>query len=201
MLARTRRIQLAFAAGIALLAGAAAGAAWVSVTKSLSAPSGSAIGGPFTLVDSDGRTISDTDFGGKWLLIYFGYTHCPDACPTALNTIAEALDQLGPSRSKLQALFITLDPARDTAAVLKDYTGAFNAGIVGLTGTPEQIAAAAHEYRITYAKQPSAAGDGEYGIDHTSIIFLMDPTGHLSSIFSHETPPDRMARRIREAAG
>jgi protein SCO1/2 len=159
-----------------------------------------AVGGPFTLVDQDGRNVTDANFRGKWLLIYFGYTHCPDACPTALNDIAEALDRLGPSRGKIQPLFITLDPDRDTPPVLKDYTGAFAAGIVGLTGTAAQVAAAAHNYRITYAKQPSEES-GEYGIEHTSIIFLMDPTGHLSSIFSHETPPDRLARRILEATG
>ena len=102
------------------------------------------IGGQFTLVDQEGHTVTDAQFRGKWLLVYFGYTHCPDACPTALNDMAEALDQLDPAkRQKVQAIFITVDPERDTPAVMKDYVGAFEgANIMGLTGTPEQVSVA-----------------------------------------------------------
>jgi protein SCO1/2 len=160
----------------------------------------SGFGGPFKLTDQDGRVVTDAEFRGKWLLLYFGYTHCPDACPTALNSIAEALDQLGPSRQKMQPIFITLDPERDTPATLKEYTGAFQAGILGLTGTPEEIAATAKEYRIAYQKHPIPEND-DYSIDHTSVIFLVDPLGHPVDLFSHETPPDRMALRIKEAMG
>ncbi len=159
----------------------------------------SGIGGPFKLVDQNGRTVTDADFRGKWLLIYFGYTHCPDACPTALNAMAEALDRLGPARDKIQALFVTLDPERDTPAVLKDYTAAFQANILGLTGSLEQIAAAAREYRIAFEKHPT--GDGDYGIDHSSLIFLVDPAGKPEAFFSDQTAPDRLARRLGEAIG
>jgi protein SCO1/2 len=159
-----------------------------------------ALGGPFKLTDQDGRVVSDADFHGKWVLLYFGYTHCPDACPTAMNTIAQALDQLGSRREQIQPLFITLDPERDTPAVLKEFTGAFQAGIVGLTGSPAQIQAVAKEYRIDYEKHP-VPGSDDYAIDHSSIIFLIDPSGQPLSLFSHETPPDRMARRIKESLG
>ncbi len=158
------------------------------------------LGGPFKLTDQDGRVVTDADFRGKWVLLYFGYTHCPDACPTAFNTIAEALDQLGSRREKIQPLFITLDPERDTPAVLKEFTGAFQAGIVGLTGSPAQVAALAKQYRIDYKKHP-VPENNDYSIDHTSIIFLISPQGQPLSLFSHETPPDRMARRIKEIIG
>ncbi len=157
----------------------------------------SVFGGPFALTDQNGRVVTDADLRGRWTLLYFGYTHCPDACPTALNAIAEALDRLGSKRAKIAALFVTLDPERDTAAVLKDYTGAFRAGIVGLTGTPAQIAKVAGEYRISYEKHPLPEED-DYSIDHTSVIFLLDPQGRTVSMFSHETAPDRLAQAIQQ---
>ena len=103
----------------------------------------SAIGGPFRLTDQDGKTVTDADLKGKWSLIYFGYTHCPDACPTALNGIAIALDQLGPKRDAVRPVFITVDPERDTPAALKAYVTAFDAPILALTGTPDEVAQAA----------------------------------------------------------
>lgn len=185
--------------GVVLLLVAAATGVWKFAAGS-HAPSAAAItgfGGSLSLVDDNGRAVSDRSFRGKWVLVYFGYTHCPDACPTALNTIAEALDQLGPRRASVEALFITLDPERDTPAVLKDYTQAFQAGIIGLTGTPEDIAAAAKHFRIGYEKRPSSEGD-DYTIDHSSIIFLLNPWGQPVAIFSHEMAPERIARRIGE---
>ena len=202
-IAGRRNIWLMAALG-AIVAGAAIAYPLVAtVTNRPVAPDAQKLlgfGGPFKLTDQDGRVVTDADFRGRWLLLYFGYTHCPDACPTALNSIAEALDQLGPSRQKMQPVFITLDPERDTPATLKEYTSAFQAGILGLTGTPEQIAATAKEYRITYEKHPIPENH-DYSIDHTSIIFLVDPLGHPVDLFSHETPPDRMARRIKETMG
>jgi protein SCO1/2 len=152
------------------------------------------------LTDANGKVFDLAAEHGHPVLLYFGYTHCPDACPTAFNTIAEALDQLGSRRENIQPLFITLDPERDTPAVLKEFTGAFQAGIVGLTGSPAQIEAVAKEYRIDYKKHP-APENNDYSIDHTSIIFLISPLGQPLSLFSHETPPDRMARRIKENIG
>ncbi len=154
------------------------------------------IGGPFELVDQDGRTVTDATYRGKWLLIYFGYTHCPDACPTALNDMAEALAQLGPLRQKLQPLFVTVDPERDTPAVMKDYTAAFQAGIVGLTGSAAQIAQAAKAYRVYYARDKGA--DADYAMSHSSVIYLMDPAGHFVTNFTHETTPEAMRAKLAE---
>jgi protein SCO1/2 len=191
---------------VAVALAAAAAIAYVSrggVTAAFDAPKTQTIsgfGGPFRLTDQDGRVVTDNDFRGKWLLLYFGYTHCPDACPTALNSIAEALDQLGPTRDKIQPVFITLDPERDTPEILRSYTSAFQAGIVGLTGSPAQIQTVAKEYRITYLRHPEPARD-DYSVDHTSIIFLIDPAGRPVSLFSHEAPPDRLARQIKAKVG
>lgn len=153
------------------------------------------IGGPFDLIDSDGRRVSDRDFRGKWLLVFFGYTHCPDVCPTTLNDIAATLAQLGELASAVQPLFITVDPERDTPQVLAEYTAAFDSRIKGLTGTPEQIAAAAKAYGIYYAKRP--AGD-DYYMDHSAIIHAVRPDGRYATFFFTTTGPAEMAKRLRE---
>jgi protein SCO1/2 len=157
-----------------------------------------AIGGPFALVDQDGRTVTDETYRGKWLLVYFGYTHCPDTCPMALNNIAEALDQLDAGmRAKLQPIFITVDPERDTPAVMKDYVGAFEgAGIVGLSGTQQQVAAIETAYRIH--TQRHTDGSGEYSVDHTSVIHIMDPAGRFVGLVSDLMPPERLAKRLTQ---
>ncbi len=154
----------------------------------------------FSLTDMDGRAVSDSDFRGRWQLVYFGYTHCPDSCPTALNAIAEGLDRLGPRRDRIVPLFITLDPERDHPAELKDYADAFHAGIIGLTGSPEQIARAAKGFHIAYQKHPLPGRD-DYGVDHTSLIFLVDPGGKPVAFFPDAITPDRLARRLAEALG
>ena len=154
-----------------------------------------AIGGPFTLEDGTGAVVSDAAFRGRWMLVYFGYTHCPDACPTALNDMANALDLLGPQRRRVAPLFITVDPERDTPAVMRDYVQAFGAQIMGLTGTPAQVEAAEKEYRVYAAKHPTK--DGGYDMDHSSIIYLMDPAGKFVAIFNNGTNPQEMAERMR----
>jgi protein SCO1 len=156
----------------------------------------SAIGGPFRLTDQDGKTVTDADLKGKWSLIYFGYTHCPDACPTALNDIAIALDQLGPKREVVRPVFITVDPERDTPATLKAYVTAFDAPILALTGTPDEIAQAAKGYRVYYAKHPEAGGD--YSMDHSSVIYVMDPQGRFTASFTHESAPEQIAERLKK---
>jgi protein SCO1/2 len=160
---------------------------------------GSAIGGPFKLVDQNGRTVTNTDLEGKWLLVYFGYTHCPDACPTALNNIALALDDLGAEKNQVRPVFITIDPARDTSQALKDYVAAFGAPILALTGNDAAIAQAAAEYRVYYAKHPEAGGD--YSMDHTSIIYVMDPKGRFTASFTGEDPPEQIAARLKKLLG
>jgi len=157
---------------------------------------GSAIGGPFKLVDQNGNTVANTDLEGKWLLVYFGYTHCPDACPTALNNIALALSDLGAEKKEVRPVFITIDPERDTSKALKDYVSAFDAPILALTGTATAIGQAAKEYRVYYAKHPETGGD--YSMDHTSIIYVMDPKGRFTASFTGEDPPEQIAARLKK---
>jgi protein SCO1/2 len=154
------------------------------------------IGGPFQLTDQDGKTVTDKSFRGKWLLIYFGYTHCPDACPTALNDMAEAIDKMGANRDKLKAVFISVDPERDTPPVLKDYVAAFGDTVVGLTGTPAEVQQAAKAYRVYYAKHPGST-PGEYDMDHSSVIYVMDPEGRFVANFTHESQPAQIAERLK----
>jgi protein SCO1 len=156
----------------------------------------SAIGGPFRLVDQNGKTVTDGDLKGKWSLVYFGYTHCPDACPTALNDISIALDELGPKRGAVRPVFITVDPERDTPEVLKSYVTSFDAPILALTGTPEEIAQAAKDYRVYYAKHAEAGGD--YSMDHSSVIYVMDPQGRFTASFTHESSPEEIAERLKK---
>jgi protein SCO1 len=156
---------------------------------------GSAIGGPFSLVDQDGKTVTNTALEGKWLLVYFGYTHCPDTCPTTLNDIAVALHDLGAQRDQVRPVFITIDPARDTPQVMKDYMTAFDAPILALTGTAAEVAQAAKNYRVYYAKHSEAGGD--YSMDHSSLIYVMDPKGRFTATFTGEDPPEQIAERLK----
>ncbi len=160
---------------------------------------GSAIGGPFKLIDQNGKTVTNSDLEGKWLLIYFGYTHCPDACPTALNNIALALRDLGAEKQQVRPVFITVDPERDTSQSLKEYVQAFDAPIVALTGSDAAIAQAAKQYRVYYAKHPEANGD--YSMDHTSIIYVMDPKGRFTASFTGDDPPGQIAARLKKLLG
>lgn len=188
-----RRMLLRLAPAGLLGAGLAGAAAWMAIQGD---PAPFEIGGPFRLTAGDGRTVTDADFRGRWMLVYFGYTHCPDACPTALQDLANAVDALGPDAArKVALLFITIDPERDTPALIQDYVSAFNAPITALSGTPEQIAAAARAYRVYYAKHPR--DDGGYDMDHSSIIYLMDPAGKLVGNFTHETPPDAITAKLK----
>jgi protein SCO1/2 len=157
---------------------------------------GSAIGGPFRLTDQNGNWVTDADLKGKWSLIYFGYTHCPDACPTALNDIAVALGELGAKREAVRPVFITVDPERDTPAALKDYVTSFDAPILALTGTAEEVAQAAKAYRVYYAKHAEPGGD--YSMDHSSVIYVMDPQGRFTASFTHESSPEQIAERLKK---
>ena len=183
----------AIPAVIALLLVVAAGAGtWLLTNQQ---PQQIGIGGPFTLVDGDGRTVTDQAFRGKWMLVYFGYTHCPDACPTALSDIATALDGLGDRKRDVATLFVTVDPERDTPAVMKDYVSAFDTPIVALSGSRAQVDGALRAYRVYAAQHPTKDG---YDMDHSSIIYLMDPRGRFVANFTHETPPDRITAKLKE---
>ena len=164
--------------------------------KSVGTPT---IGGAFTLVDHTGKTVTDGDYAGKFKLVFFGYTYCPDVCPTALSVMTDALDLLGSDAAKVQPLFISVDPARDTPEQLAMYVGHFGKGLVGLTGTAEQVAAAAKAYRVYYRKvDDKDAAQDEYLVDHTAIAYLMAPDGGFKVHFSQNTDAESMARRIRE---
>jgi protein SCO1 len=156
------------------------------------------IGGPFTLEDGNGHTVTDQSFRGRYLLVYFGYTFCPDVCPTTLNAVAAAFDKLGPRADKLQGLFITVDPARDTPAVVRDYAAAFSPHIEGLTGTDAQIAAVAREYRVYYAPQRTANSGESYTVDHSSILYLMGPDGRFIVPIRTDQTGEAMAAEIEK---
>ncbi len=189
----TRR-QTMWAAPAAVLAAGAGLGGYLLQRRSAARVAG--IGGPFTLVDGQGATVTDATFAGKWMLVYFGYTHCPDACPTALQDMANALDLLDPpQRSKVALVFITVDPERDTPAVMKEYVSNFAAPIAALSGSAEQIAKAAKEYRVYYAKHPTDGGG--YEMDHSSVIYVMNPDGEFVANFTHETPPAQIAARLK----
>jgi protein SCO1 len=157
------------------------------------------IGGPFTLTSPDGTTVTEQTYRGKWLLVYFGFTSCPDSCPTALLEISAALEKLGPDADKLQPLFITVDPQRDTPAVMGNYTQSIDPRIVGLTGTPQQIAAAAQEYGVYYEPRKSGPGAEDYVMDHGTYLYLMDTEGKFVCGLDADTPGDRIAEAVRGA--
>lgn len=156
------------------------------------------IGGPFTLIDHTGRTVTEADFRGRYLLVFFGFTHCPDVCPTTLGEIVRTMDLLREDAATVQPLFISVDPKRDTPAAMAEYVKAFHPSIVGLTGTPEQIAAVAKEYRTAYEKQPIEGRD-DYTVTHQANTYLMSPEGEYLTHFSYGTPPEEMAQTVRKA--
>lgn len=160
-------------------------------------PPRSNIGGPFQLTNQDGAAVTDANYKGKYLLIYFGYTYCPDVCPTGLQSMAHALDQLGADVSKVQPLYITIDPARDTPAKIKEYISSFHPQIVGLTGTQQQISTLAKAYQVYFAKSEQV-DDKDYLMDHSSLIYLMDPNGKLVKTFPQEVDPAVIVKTLRE---
>jgi protein SCO1/2 len=160
-----------------------------------SGPAVAAIGGPFTLTDQNGGTITDRDFKGRPSLVFFGFTQCPDICPTSMFEISEVLRKLGRDGDRARALFITVDPERDTPQVLKEYLSSFDSRIVGATGSPEAIAAVAKAYRSVYRRVPLK--DGGYTMDHTAVVYLMDKQGRFVSPFSLRRTTDEAAADLR----
>lgn len=199
-----KRQILLFSLGVA----ACVAAAWTLVTlvKTDRGPGGAPrvvatgkadIGGPFSLVDHNGRAVTDADFRGKHMLVFFGFTHCPDVCPLELQTVGRAMDLLGEKAEALVPVFISVDPARDTPEQLKGYVPAFHPRMVGLTGSPEQVAAAAKAYRVYYRKAPGTApGAADYQVDHTAFTYLMGPDGEFLHFFRPQTGPAEMAEKI-----
>jgi len=156
----------------------------------------SLLGGQFTLEDGTGKQVSDRDFRGKYMLVYFGYTFCPDVCPTTLNEVADAMDRLGAKADRLQPIFITVDPKRDTPAVVKEYAAAFSPRLIGLTGTPEQIAKVAKEYRVYYAEHRTGPGPNDYSMDHSSILYLMGPDGRFVAPIRSDEGGEELAKDL-----
>jgi protein SCO1/2 len=155
------------------------------------------VGGPFALIDQNGKTRSDADFRGKLLIVYFGYTTCPDICPTDLMEIGKAVAKLGTAGNDVQPLFISVDPDRDTPAVLAPYVAQFHPRLIGLTGTPQQIRAIADSYKAYYAKYLPPDG-AVYLIDHTGFVYLMGRSGEYLGFFPPGTTADRMVEIIRQ---
>jgi cytochrome oxidase Cu insertion factor (SCO1/SenC/PrrC family) len=154
------------------------------------------VGGPFTLTDQDGKPRSDTEFRGKLMLIYFGYTYCPDVCPTTLATMTDALEKLGDKAARVQPIFITIDPERDSPPVMKRYVANFSPRLVGLTGSPAQIAAVARAYRVYYAKADTGRGGNDYLMDHSGFIYLMGPDGKYLTLLTPQADAQEMADHI-----
>jgi protein SCO1/2 len=197
MSATTTRIVLilsAFVVGLAVAFGTI-----ILITGRGGAPIGtqaSAVGGPFSLVDGNGKVVTDQDMRGKPFLVFFGFTHCPEVCPTALFELSEVFRSLGADADKTAGLFITVDPERDTPAVMKDYLANFDPHLHGLTGTREQIDPVLKSFRVYSKKVPLK--DGDYTMDHTALIYLMDKQGKFIAPFNIKRKPAVVAADLRK---
>ncbi len=156
----------------------------------------SSVGGPFALTDQNGNTVTDATFKGEPFLVFFGFTNCPDVCPTTLYEMSEVLNRLGSDANKTAALFVTVDPERDTPEKLKQYISSFHPRIFGLTGTEEQIDTIKKEYRVFAKKVPTK--DGDYTMDHTAVVYLMDKNGRFVAPFNLSRSADEAAADLRK---
>jgi protein SCO1/2 len=195
MKARTAQILLMLAGFLAGVASIVLVVILVSGRDPVPSAGAAAIGGPFSLTDQNGRTVTDKDLRGHPFLVFFGFTHCPDVCPTSLFEISEVLGKLGPDAQKVSAVFVTIDPERDTPAAMKDYLSSFNPRFVGLTGDPAAIAAVAKEYRVYVKKVP--LDNGDYTMDHTALVYLMDKDGRFVTPFNLKRTPEDAAADLR----
>ena len=170
------------------------GAAYFILASGGQQARGSAIGGPFTLTDQNGARVTDVTYRGAPSIVFFGYTHCPDVCPTTLFDMSEILKRL-PADKRVSALFVTVDPERDTPAALKEYLSSFDPRISGLSGTREEIDATLKAYRVYAKKQPQE--NGEYSMDHSAIVYLMDKQGRFVTALNLQSPPEAVAKEIQ----
>lgn len=157
------------------------------------------VGGPFEMTDQDGRRVTEKDFLGRYMLVFFGFTYCPDVCPSELQVMSAALDEMGADADPIQPVFVSIDPARDTPAVVKEYVGNFHPRMKGLTGSEADVAKIASAYRVYYAKQQSKAGSSDYLMDHSAILYLMGPDGKFVKHFSYGTDVKALALGLRDA--
>lgn len=197
MPARTDRRQPARRGVLAALAAATVAAACGPTSSTEEAAV--QIGGPFSLVDQTGARVTDQDLRGRPFVVYFGFTFCPDVCPLALSKLAVALDELGPDAERFQAVLITVDPERDTPEQLALYVGnnGFPKGLMGLTGTQEEIRAVADAYRVHYKKIESPQTTASYLMEHSSVLYLMDADGRFAGVFTHASTPQEIADGLR----
>lgn len=195
----TRALRVVLACAVALLVIGTGGLAALMLIPSAPQTTNSmvgALGGPFTLTATDGSAVTDQSYRGKWALIYFGYTSCPDTCPTALNNMGIALDRLDRDAARLQPIFITVDPKRDTRDALAEYLKSFDPHIVGLSGTEDQIAAVVKEYHV-YVEVPSGGGK-DYVVNHSSFFYLINPEGKFVNIVHGDVSGDELAVKVRQ---
>ena len=188
-----RPLVIATAFGASLLAGLLVVFLAMGGVRSVTQPA--AIGGPFQLTDQNGKTVTDMDLKGKPTLIFFGYTHCPDVCPTSLFEISEVLRAMGKDVGRVNAYFISVDPERDTPSTMKDYLSSFDPHLEGLSGDPAEITRVLTEYRVYAKKVPLK--DGDYTMDHTALIYLMDRDGHFVSPFNLKRSPEEAAADLK----
>jgi len=188
-------LGLVLAAALAGVSGCAPRAAAPAQSAGSAQP-----GGPFTLVDQDGRSVDQRILNGKWSIVFFGYTFCPDFCPTTLTTLGKTMQALGPAAAKMQVVFITVDPERDTPQALKAYLSSkvFPKNIIGLTGTPAQVARAAKDYVVFYQKEGTGPN---YTMDHSTALYLMDPDGQFHGVIADQITPKEQAQQITDAMG
>lgn len=194
------RQQAIFALTVLAIALAIAGAAFY-FTSGRSGPAGSGealVGGPFSLTDHTGRHVTEKDFLGKYMLVFFGFTYCTDICPTELQVMSAALDELGTAGNNIQPVFVSIDPERDTPEVVKQYVENFHPRLVGLTGSPDDIAAIARAYRVYY-KKTAGGSETDYEMDHSTTIYLMGPDGGFRKHFGYTTDAKGLAQGLREA--
>jgi len=184
-------LSLALVIGIAALLFRPGGSGPISMGQAL-------IGGPFSLTDHNGRRVTEKDFLGKYMLVFFGYTYCPDLCPTELQVMSEAVESLGAKGEAIQPVFISFDPKRDTPESLKAYVENFSPRLVGLTGTEQEIAQAARAYRVYYKKIDNG-GASDYLMDHSTIVYLMGPDGKFIKHFTYSTDAKVLAEALAAA--
>lgn len=200
MLSKTGfRYFAAAVATIVVIAGMAVAVALSHASRSEAGLPLPQIGGHFALSTANGRHVTDQSFRGKWMLVYFGYTSCPDVCPTTLSSMALALEKLGPLADKIQPIFITVDPERDTAKLVGEYVKDFDARFVGLVGSPQQIADTAHDFRVYYRVRQ--LGNNEYVVDHSSFIYVLDPNGKFVRLLTGDLPGHQLADELRKLMG
>jgi protein SCO1/2 len=168
------------------------------IVQSLPSTGKALVGGPFELVDHTGKKVTDADFRGRFMLVYFGFTYCPDVCPSGLQVMSAALDQAGSKADQITPILITVDPQRDTPEQLAQYVPSFHPRLVGLTGSPDQVAAALKAYRVYAKKVEDPKSSAGYTYDHSSIIYLMDRQGNYVAHFTHATPVERIAERLKQ---